>query len=75
MNLSLVVAIWDEDSKSRDDYMAGIRAVLPRSPISNIGQWNIVKLQHQEADGHVRVLAVASDRFYFEIFIASKCSI
>ena len=22
-NLSLVVAIWDEDSKSRDDYMAG----------------------------------------------------
>ena len=24
-NLSLVIAIWDEDSNSRDDYMAGVR--------------------------------------------------
>ena len=23
--LSLVVAVWDQDSKSRDDYMAGVR--------------------------------------------------
>lgn len=52
-NLSLVVAIWDEDSKSRDDYMAGLRAEFPPTQLANNGDWKIAKLQHQETDGHV----------------------
>jgi len=51
-NLSLVVAIWDQDSKSRDDYMAGFRSILPPSPPPSSSEWQLVPLQHQEPDGH-----------------------
>jgi len=50
---SLVIAIWDEDSKSRDDYMAGIRISLQEvmffdEMISDV----TLELQHQLDDGH-----------------------
>lgn len=49
-----MIAIWDEDSKSRDDYMAGIRISLKEvmffdDMISDV----TVELQHQMEDGHV----------------------
>merc|ERR1719325_268396 len=50
--LSLVVAIWDEDSRSRDDYMAGFRATFPPNPIPSQSLEQIVQLKHQEPDGH-----------------------
>jgi len=47
----LVVAIWDKDSHSRDDYMAGFRCVFPpRLPAR--ADWRTVSLKHQERDGH-----------------------
>lgn len=54
INKSLVIAIWDQDSKSRDDYMAGVRINL--RTVLNWTKYDIVELelQHQEMDGHVR---------------------
>merc|ERR1712241_1441096 len=47
----LVVAIWDKDSHSRDDYVAGFRSVFPaRLPAR--ADWRTVSLKHQERDGH-----------------------
>jgi len=51
-SLDLVVAIWDQDSKSRDDYMAGFRAMLPAFPPPSSAEWKLVPLQHQDPDGH-----------------------
>jgi len=49
---SLVIAIWDKDSTSRDDYMAGIRLSL--QDVEYFTKWNYVTLElmHQEMDGH-----------------------
>jgi len=49
---SLVVSLWDEDSKSRDDYMAGFRLSLQQ--VQYFQRRNLVSLdlQHQEMDGH-----------------------
>jgi len=49
---SLVVSLWDEDSKSRDDYMAGFRLSLQQ--VQYFQRRNLVwlDLQHQEMDGH-----------------------
>ena len=63
---SLVIAIWDEDSKSRDDYMAGIRISL--KTVLNWTKYDIVELElrHQEKDGHVSIwnkLLIANNLF------------
>merc|ERR1712110_285150 len=50
---SLVIAIWDKDSKTRDDYMAGVR--IPMEEVSFFDSLKGVvtlELQHQLADGH-----------------------
>jgi len=49
---SLAIAIWDQDSKSRDDYMSGIRISLEELAYFNIDGMVTVELQHQEKDGH-----------------------
>merc|ERR1712241_1245906 len=48
---SLVVAIWDQDSHSRDDYMAGFRCVFPPQ-LPARADWRTVSLKHQDRDGH-----------------------
>jgi len=49
---SLVIAIWDKDSSSRDDYMAGVRLSL--QDVQYFTMYNTVKLElmHQAMDGH-----------------------
>ena len=53
---SLVISIWDEDSSSRDDYMAGITV-----PLKNIDRFRKlgveveIKLHFQEMDGYVSI--------------------
>jgi len=49
---SLAIAIWDQDSKSRDDYMSGIRISLEDLAYFSIHGMVTVELQHQELDGH-----------------------
>lgn len=52
---SLAIAIWDQDSKSRDDYMSGIRISLEDVAYFSIHGMVTVELQHQELDGHVSI--------------------
>jgi len=49
---SLVIAIWDQDTHSRDDFMAGIRLSL--EDVQFFTNWNTVtlNLMHQHTDGH-----------------------
>merc|ERR1719347_2359867 len=54
---SLVVSIWDEDSSSRDDYMAGLRLSLKDVQYFKLRSIE-VKLLHQAMDGHPAVLSV-----------------
>jgi len=55
---SLVISIWDEDSSSRDDYMAGITV-----PLKNIDRFRKlgveveIKLHFQEMDGYPKRLS------------------
>jgi len=49
---SLVIAIWDEDSKSRDDYMAGFRLNLQQVQYFQRRDLVCLNLQHQDQDGH-----------------------
>jgi len=49
---SLVIAIWDRDSKSRDDYMAGIRINLQDVQHFKKNYTARLELRHQEMDGH-----------------------
>jgi len=52
-NKSLVVAIWDEDSTSRDDYLAGFRLSLKHVQyFQNTDKPVQINLQHQHDDGH-----------------------
>merc|ERR1719431_1492141 len=52
VNKSLVIAIWDKDSTTRDDYMAGIRLSLMDVQYFTKKDTVIVELKHQESDGH-----------------------
>ena len=62
---SLVIAIWDKDSTSRDDYMAGVRIPMEEVFFFDAHK-GVVKLElrHQMADGHVsriqEVISVSS---------------
>ena len=62
---SLVIAIWDKDSKSKDDYMAGVRIPMEEVFFFDAHK-GVVKLElrHQMADGHVsriqEVISVSS---------------
>jgi len=49
---SLVVAIWDRDSKSRDDYMAGVRLSLQDIQYFTMFSSVQLSLMHQDMDGH-----------------------
>jgi len=55
---SLVVAIWDEDSSSRDDYMAGLRLSLRDVQYFKHRTVVEVELLHQALDGHPAVMSV-----------------
>jgi len=57
--LSLVVAIWDQDTDSRDDYMAGIRVDLQDFPFEPFYDWKQVQLKHQASDGHPSIIPVS----------------
>ena len=51
---SLVIAIWDKDSKSRDDFMAGVRIPMEEVFFFDALKGDVtLELQHQLADGHV----------------------
>ena len=54
---SLVISIWDEDSSSRDDFMAGITI-----PLENLNKFTklknvLIKLHVQEMDGYVSLFS------------------
>ena len=51
--LSLVVAIWDSDSTSRDDYIAGVRISLKEVQYFQKKDLVWISLQAQLLDGHV----------------------
>ena len=51
--LSLVVAIWDSDSTSRDDYIAGVRISLKEVQYFQKKELVWISLQAQLLDGHV----------------------
>ena len=53
--LSLVVAIWDSDSTSRDDYIAGVRISLKEVQYFQKKELIWISLQAQLLDGHVSV--------------------
>ena len=53
--LSLVVAIWDSDSTSRDDYIAGVRISLKEVQYFQKKELVWISLQAQLLDGHVSV--------------------
>jgi len=57
--LSLVVAIWDQDTDTRDDYMAGIRVDLQDFPFEPFYDWKQVQLKHQATDGHPSIIPVS----------------
>jgi len=51
----LIIAIWDRDSHSKDDYMAGIRLSL--ADVRDFEKREInIELLHQEIDGHPALL-------------------
>ena len=51
--LSLVVAIWDSDSTSRDDYIAGVRISLKEVQYFQKKELVWISLQAQLLDGRV----------------------
>ena len=51
--MSLVVAIWDSDSTSRDDYIAGVRISLKEVQYFQRKELREIQLQAQLLDGHV----------------------
>ena len=53
--MSLVVAIWDSDSTSRDDYIAGVRISLKEVQYFQKKELVWISLQAQLLDGHVSV--------------------
>ena len=53
--MSLVVAIWDSDSTSRDDYIAGVRISLKEVQYFQKKDLVWISLQAQLLDGHVSV--------------------
>ena len=53
--LSLVVAIWDSDSTSRDDYIAGVRLSMKEVQYFQKKELVWISLQAQLLDGHVSV--------------------
>ena len=51
---SLVVAIWDDDSVSRDEYLAGVRISMEEVCFFDANKGLVtLDLQAQLADGHV----------------------
>ena len=51
---SLVIAIWDDDSTSRDDYLAGVRIPMEEVLYFDANKGLVtMDLQAQLADGHV----------------------
>ena len=59
---SLVVAIWDDDSTSRDDYMAGVRLSMQEVQFFDASLGLVtLELQPQLADGHVMLLTRAAN--------------
>ena len=63
---SLIVAIWDEDSDSKDDYMAGIRIDLQDVQYFDESKGVVeVMLQAQDpTDGHVSLNGNVSKHTY-----------
>ena len=57
--LSLVVAIWDSDSTSRDDYIAGVRISLKEVQYFQKKELVWISLQAQLLDGHVSVAGLS----------------
>ena len=58
---SLVISIWDEDSNSRDDYMAGI--TVPLKYVDRFKKLNTevdIQLHVQEMDGYVSLFSFKS---------------
>ena len=53
--MSLVVAIWDSDSTSRDDYIAGVRISMKEVQYFQKKELVWISLQAQLLDGHVSV--------------------
>ena len=53
--MSLVVAIWDSDSTSRDDYIAGVRISLKEVQYFQKKEllWIELQAQSERLDGHV----------------------
>ena len=51
--MSLVVAIWDSDSTSRDDYIAGVRISMKEVQYFQKKEQVWISLQAQLLDGHV----------------------
>ena len=51
--MSLVVAIWDSDSTSRDDYIAGVRISMKEVQYFQKKELVWISLQAQLLDGHV----------------------
>ena len=54
--MSLVVAIWDSDSTSRDDYIAGVRISLKEVQYFQRKELREIELQAQLLDGHVSLV-------------------
>ena len=65
-DVSLIISIWDEDSDSKDDYMAGIRIKLNEVQYFENRGVVPVELEHQDIDGHVCFL-VSFEKVKFEI--------
>ena len=58
---SLVISIWDEDSGSRDDYMAGITVPLDFvDKFRNLREVVEVELHAQEMDGYVSLFPITT---------------
>jgi len=58
---SLVVSIWDEDSSSRDDYMAGFTLSLKDVQYFQHRSLVWLDLQHQGKDGHPAEISAKSN--------------
>jgi len=63
---SLVIAIWDDDSTSRDDYLAGVRIPMDEVLFFDANKGRVtMELQAQLADGHPGEIDQATWRFLF----------
>ena len=63
--MSLVVAIWDSDSTSRDDYIAGVRISLKEVQYFQRKEllWIELQPQSERLDGHVSYSSNIADHF------------